>query len=181
MSNKVEVEKKAPREVCQQKYNSARIDLIVMVGLTVLNVVLAFTGSDSMMLFSAIVPYVAAIWSSMPEFAPVMIPLIAIAVISIAAYFICWILSKKHYGFMIAALCMFVLDTLALIGMYILMGDFSGILDFVIHALVLYYLIVGVINGIKLRKMPEEIEEEPIPVATLNGEAIETTQETKIN
>ena len=131
MNNKIE--KKAPREICQQKYNAARINLLLMVGLTVLNVIMAFVGSESMMLFSAIVPYVAAVWATMPEFAPVMIPLIAVAVISIAGYFVCWILSKKHYGFMIAALCMFVVDTFALIGLYLLMGDVSGILDFVIQ------------------------------------------------
>ena len=170
---------KPPREIAQQKYNSARVDLLVMIGLTVLNVVLAFTGSDSMMLFSAIVPYIAAVWASMPEFQTIMIPLIAIVVVSIAAYFICWIFSKKYFGFMIAALCMFVIDTIAVVLLY--MGDFSsGILDLAIHAIVLFYLINGVVSGIKLRKMPEETTEEPIPVATLNGEAIETAPTNEI-
>ena len=169
-----------PRAVAQQKYNTARINLILMVGLTVLNVVMAFTGSDSMMLFSAIVPYIAAVWATMPEFQSVMIPLIAIAVISIVAYFVCWIFSKKHYGFMIAALVIFVLDTLGLVGFYLLAGEVSGILDIAIHIWVLYYLILGVVNGVKLKNLPEEIEVEPIPVATLNGEAIENTQTNEI-
>ena len=171
---------KTPREICQQKYNTARINLLLMVGLTALNVVMAFVGSDSMMLFSAIVPYIASVWATMPEFAPVMVPLIAITVISLAAYFICWIFSKKHFGFMIAALVLFVIDTLALVGFYIFAGEVSGILDIAIHAWVLYYLIIGVINGAKLKKLPEEIEVEPIPTATLNGEAIENTQTNEI-
>lgn len=178
---------KTPREIAQQKYNTARVDLLVMIGLTVLNVVLAFTGSDSMMLFSAIVPYVAAVTAagfayeltSIPTFNPIIVPLIAIVVVSIAAYFICWIFSKKHFGFMIAALCMFIIDTVAVVLLY--MGDFSsGILDLAIHAIVLFYLINGVVSGIKLRKMPEETAEEPIPVATLNGEAIETAPTNEI-
>lgn len=171
-----------PRTVAQQKYNTARINLLLMIGLTVLNVVLAFIGSDTMMLFSATVPYIAAVWATMEEFQPIMIPLIALAVISIVSYFVCWIFSKKHFGFMIAALVLFVIDTLGLIVFYLWAGEIaSGILDIAIHAWVLYYLIIGVINGVKLKKLPEETYEEPIPVATLNGEAIETNQETKLN
>ena len=167
---------KMSREICQQKYSTARINLLLMVGLTVLNVIMAFVGSESMMLFSAIVPYIAAVWATMPEFATVMVPLVALAVISIAAYFVCWIFSKKHFGFMIGAFVLFVIDTIALIAFYILAGDIaSGILDIAIHAWVLYYLIIGVINGVKLKNLPEETYEEPIPVATLNGEAIDTT------
>ena len=154
----------SPREIAQQKYNTARINLILMVGLTVLNVVMAFVGSDSMMLFSAIVPYIAAVWATMPEFATVMVPLISLAVISVVAYFLCWIFSKKHFGFMIAALVLFVIDTLGLVGFYLLAGEVSGILDIVIHIWVLYYLILGVVNGVKLSKMPEEVQ------SSLNGD-----------
>lgn len=178
--NQNATETKGQGEICQQKYNTARINLLLMIGLTVLNVVLAFVGSDSMMLFSAIVPYIAAVWTTIPEFQPIIIPLIAIAVISIAAYLVCWIFSKKHYGFMIAALALFVIDTLALVAFYLWAGEVSGILDIVIHAWVLYYLIIGVINGVKLKKLPEETEGEPIPATTLNGEQIENTPTNEI-
>ena len=177
--NQNATETKGQREICQQKYNTARINLLLMIGFTVLNVVLAFTGSDTMMLFSAIVPYVAAGFATVPVFEPIIVPLIAIAVISIAAYLVCWIFSKKHYGFMIAALCMFAIDIVAVLFIY--MDDFSdGIIDIVFHAWILYYLIIGVINGVKLKKLPEETEGEPIPVATLNGEAIENTPTNEI-
>lgn len=165
-----------PRALAQQKYNTARANLLLMLGLTALNVVLAFVGSESMMLFSATVPYIAAVWATMAEFQTLLVPMIAIVVISIAAYLVCWIFSKKHFGFMIAALALFVLDTLALIGFYLWVGEISGIIDVVIHAWVLFYLVLGVINGIKLKKLPEDPEnpEEPTqPKTTLNGEAIE--------
>jgi hypothetical protein len=70
---------------------------------------------------------------------------------------------------MIAALVMFSLDTLFLIGLYILLGDAFGILDTLIHVWVLYYLIVGVINGVKLKKLPEE-EQEIITIEEENND-----------
>ena len=49
------------REQLQQKFNTSRMNLLLMMVLTVVNVVLFFTGSDSMMLFSASIPYFAVI------------------------------------------------------------------------------------------------------------------------
>lgn len=36
---------------------TARIDLILMIALTMLNIILLYTGSDTMMLFSVSLPY----------------------------------------------------------------------------------------------------------------------------
>ena len=57
---------------------------------------------------------------------------------------------------MIAALVIFSIDTVAWAGICILVGDISGIFDFLIHVLVLYYLIVGVINGHRLKQLSSE-------------------------
>lgn len=144
------------RQVAQQKYNIARNNLILMIALTILNVVVLILGSETMMLFSATVPYFAVgigFYSEIPFLFGVGI---AIAVVILIVYFLCWIFSKKHYGWMIAALVLFSLDTLAMIGMYLSIHDASGILDVVIHAFVLYYLIVGVRYGVQLKNMPVE-------------------------
>ena len=53
---------------------------------------------------------------------------------------------------MIGALVYFSLDSLLLL----LFFDVSFILDIVFHVWVLYYLIIGVISGIKLQNMPPE-------------------------
>lgn len=168
-ANQMPAQPLTPREQAQQKYNSARANLIIMLGFTVINVVLAFLGSESMLLFSATVPYLAAISATLEELQPMLIPLVAVIVVSIAAYLAFWIFSKKHYGFMIAALVFFIVDTLVLVGFYILLGEVSGILDVAIHAWVLYYLVIGVINGAKLRKLPPEETGEEKTEATLNG------------
>ena len=67
---------------------------------------------------------------------------------------------------MIGALVLFSLDTLALVGINLFIGEIPGIIDIAIHAWVLYYLIMGVVSGYKLKNMPQE------PQAEYNGEAM---------
>ena len=97
---------------------------------------------------------------------------LVIAGICLLAYLLCWIFSKKHYGWMIAALVMFIMDTLALVGIYLMIEDFSGIMDLLIHAWVLYYLFLGVTNGRKLKQLPEEVVEAESAVPMENANPI---------
>jgi hypothetical protein len=57
---------------------------------------------------------------------------------------------------LIAALVLMIVDTLALVGFYFLAGEISGILDFFFHAMILYYLISGVVASGRLKKLPPE-------------------------
>lgn len=141
------------REEAQKKYKNARNNLILMIAFTLINVVLLALGSDTMFLFSATVPYFVAALGI--ELTNLTIGLI-IAFIILLIYLICFIFSKKHYGWIVAALVLFVYDTICMCGLYFIVGDFSGIIDVVIHIWVLYYLIIGVKYGAQLKKMPEE-------------------------
>ena len=155
------------REMIQQKYKTARNNLLLMLILTVINIILYLVGSDTMMLFSATVPYFGVIIGSVSGSQIFFIFCACIAVAILILYLLCWILSKDHYGWMIVALVLFIIDTLAMIGMYLGMGEISGILDVVIHVWVLYYLIIGVKYGKQLKNMPEE------PVNELGAPSIE--------
>ena len=146
------------------KYNTARSNLILMVVLTAFNVILAATGSHSMMLFSATVPYLFAMLGTFEGMSELLVPGIVLALLGTVVYLVCWILSKKHYAWMIVALVLFSIDTLIMIGMYVLAGDFSGVIDVLIHIWVMYYLIAGVVNGVKLKNLPEEEAEEALEV-----------------
>ena len=143
----------------EQKYKYARENLLIMIALTVVNVILLFVKSDMMLLFSATVPYISAILGIgfvKSGILTISVLFFGIAFVSLAFYFLCWIFSKKHYGWMIAALVMFSIDTVVLVISYLLAEDFSGIVDFIIHAIVLFYLITGVINGRKLKNLSPE-------------------------
>ena len=146
-----------PRQLAENKYKAARGNLLLMLVFTLLNIVLLFTGSEIMLLFSATIPYYAVIFGVVSENAVFLTINVVIAAIGLLAYLLCWIFSKKRYGWMIAALVLFIMDTLAMVGLFLLAEEFSGILDLVFHVWVLYYLFLVVMNGRKLKELPEEV------------------------
>ncbi len=83
-----------------------------------------------------------------------------------AADSICWYLSKEKPVWMTVALVMFIIDTVAMVALFIWAEDSSGVLDAVIHVCVLYYLFMGVKNANLLKKLPEE---QPNPVNGFDG------------
>ena len=153
------------------RYNSARHNILLVIAFTLINSVLLFTGSDSYFLFSAAIPYymtlfgllytgrMPAEWYEGVEFQPdpdsVLYIYLAIAVVVVALYGLCWFLSKKHgYGWLVAALLFFVADTFAMF--YFTGFSADMILDFAFHIWVLVSLASGIIAAINLKKLPEE-------------------------
>lgn len=163
--NKTQAAAAGPRAIALQKYTSARQNLLLMIALTALNAIILAFGSNTMLLFSATVPYLAVVYGVVSESTPFLIACIFAAVGMLTAYFLCWLLSKKHYGWMIAAMVMFIIDTAVMVLHYLLIGDFSGILDVIIHVWVLYYLILGVRYGYQLKTLPEDPVAEPVAEA----------------
>lgn len=157
----------SPREQLEQKYKAARSNLLLTIILTVVNVVMLLTGSESMLLFSISVPFYAVVFGYFMEGTTMLITGCVIAAIMLAAYLLCWIFSKKRAGWLIAAMVLFIIDTVVMGLMYLLLEEASGIMDVLIHAWVLYYLIVGVISASKLKKMPPE---ETAVTAEVTGE-----------
>ena len=151
-----------PRQQAQARYNSARVNLLLMIILTAVNIILSFLKVDYYLLFSATIPYLSVVFASVSGYTEFLVVAVCIAAIILIVYLLCWIFSKKQYGWMIAALVLFALDTVAMAGFFIFTGEFSGILDAIIHVVVLYYLIMGTVSGVKLSKLPEEIEEEEL-------------------
>ncbi len=164
----IEVQRAAnQRSLAEEKFASARSNLLLMIGLSVINLVLLALGTNTMLLFSATIPYLiasvaAALDAAVLGFVLAMIPLLL--------YLLCWWKSEEHFGWMIAALVMFNLDTLVMVGTYVELGEISGIMDILIHAWVLYYLIIGMVYGRQLRTLPPA---EITPAAT--GESCEAT------
>lgn len=148
----------APRDQLQNTYNTARTNLLVLVVFTAINIVLLLVESDTMFLFSATVPYIALLMGMLTGITTAMVVGGCIAAISILLYLLCWIMSKKSPAWLVVALVFFVIDTVALAWLYISAGEISGIVDIVFHLWVLYYLVIGIINGNKLKKLPEEEE-----------------------
>ena len=180
--NKVPAQAFSPRQNLLSQYQAGRGNLLLVVIFTLINVILISFGQETYFLFSATLPYVIAVFGAifcgmMPdeyyddsdayrqmfESSKIYI-FVAVAVAIIALYFICFLLSGKRVGFLIAALTMFSLDTVFMLFFY----GFSMILDIFFHAWVLFYLIRGVSAHFKLKKMPEDSTPD-VPEADENG------------
>ncbi len=160
------------RQKLTARYNGARSNILLVIAFTLVNSVLLVAGSDSYFLFSAAIPYYLTLFGflytgRMPDdyyvgwddFSPVadsfLIVTVVAAVVIVALYALMWFLSKKHgYGWLVAALLLFVADTFAMF--YFTGFSVDMIMDFVFHAWVLVSLTSGIIAAINLKKLPEE-------------------------
>lgn len=141
------------RDRLQQKVKNGRGNLLVAMAFTLLNILLFFTGSEMMLVFSISVPYYVLIFTWAME---ILLAGLLDAAVVLVMYFLCWLLSKRRPVFLLIAAILFAVDTLCLILLYIWAQDFSGILDFGFHVLVLYYLFSGYAASRKLKALPEE-------------------------
>ena len=164
------------RAMLENKYRSARIDLLLVAIMTLINVIFVITGSDTYFLFSATVPYllsfVSALYCGMlsPEIyeyleidpataeflpAPVFYVALAIALIITALYVLAFFLSSKgRSGWLIFALVFFIIDTLIMFGYYGI--SFDMIIDYVFHAAVIVFLVIGIKARRTLDNLPTE-------------------------
>lgn len=158
------------RMLANGKVSIARNNLLLVIVFTVINIILTACNSGSYFLFSAFIPYFCAYIGAViyhypekmateigteitPEIATVCLVIgIVIAVLLLVSYLLCWIFSKRHYGWMIAALVLFSLDSIWLLINF----DLYYIMDILFHTYVIYYLIMGVQNGIRVKKAEAE-------------------------
>lgn len=153
---------RSEREILTKKYDQARMNLLLVIILTLVNILLLSFNDDTLILFSASVPYFVVAVGAATQIQAFLIAAYVIAAIILALYLICWILSKEHYGWFVAATVMFVVDTVCMVLLYVSFKDFSGISDALIHILILAYLIAGISAGIKLKKLPAETAPEVV-------------------
>ena len=160
------------RENWQNKYNSARGNLIAAIVFTVINILLLFIDGSSYFLFSIFVPYFITLigmtftgklpeeyytedWAGF-EFwdDSALIVMLVIAVVILGLYLLSWIFSKKNrMGWLIFALVIFCMDTLL---MLYFQGITESIIDIVFHVWVIVSLVNGIRAYVKLKELPEE-------------------------
>lgn len=183
------------RESLQNRYTSARGNLIGAVVFTVINIALLFLDGSSYFLFSIFVPYFIAlmgmmITGKMPEEFygedwvgyefldnSVLIVMLVIAVVILGIYLLSWIFSKKNrVGWLIFTLVIFCIDTLL---MLFLQGVRESIVDIVFHGWVIVSLARGIGAYYKLKKLPEEeiIKSKEVTGKTEEAEEAEGTVE----
>lgn len=159
-TNRQKVDKNSPGYIVSQ-YKAARANLLLALAFTVVNIILFLSAfhnhSDSFtyFLFSASLPYYSVVF----YYAELGVTVIIAAVLMLAVYLLCYFFSKKSYGWMIAALVFFCLDSLYLVFLALSNAEIfmDFILDIAFHAFVLFYLIQGVRYGKRYAAAEQEL------------------------
>ncbi|MBQ8183452.1 MAG: hypothetical protein IJ025_06110 [Clostridia bacterium] len=163
---------RTPRQILEAKYKGSANNLLLVILFTVINIVLLVTNTGSYFLFSAFLPYyfvdlgmyLCGMYPQEyyydvvdPQFfdKSFLIVVVAIAVVILLSYFLCWLFGrKKKPGFLIAALVLFVIDTIAMLCITGISTEM--IMDMIFHVWVIVSLSLGIVNYFKLKKLPEE-------------------------
>ena len=152
----------------EQQYKVSRMNLLLVLAFTFINMILALTKASFYMLFSASIPFeitVLGVLMADDYGIGFTVFMFGLSVVLLLPYLLSFIFSKKHFAWMIAALVWFSLDTVLFLILVVLAGgwDFSILLDFFFHAWIMFYLINGVRYGSRLRQLKKNAEIEKTP------------------
>lgn len=157
-------------EKCVKHYNLARLALLVMTVLTVVNIGWLIFDLDATSVFFAALPMMATRAGvmlyilDMPLYAVILCGVAV--VLLLAAYVVCWALSKERGGWMIVATILYGVDLLAMAysvisSFVIAMADGLStdllviILSVLFEAVVMFFLFRGVLAKRKMKKIDQ--------------------------
>lgn len=158
--------RKVNPETLLRRMLSTRHSLLVVLIFTVVNLVMLMVGSQRYVLFSASIPYhLTAFGLNMDirmgteGIGMYTLITLGISVAVLLLYLVCWLKSKRHPRSMVAALVVFILDTLVLV-ILCLSRDLVAkrIVDLVIHAWVILELLRFISANNQLNRMIEEFD-----------------------
>lgn len=162
----------AQRQELENKYKSARMNLLIIIAFTAVNMISLATNLNTYFLFSANIPYfltfIGAFFCGMfpKEYyiegglegmfffnKSFFVIMLVISILILGLYFLCWLLSKNGKALWLkVALGLFIADTAL---MLILGSSGSFIIDLAFHIWVIVILISGIKANKELSTMPE--------------------------
>ena len=172
MSKRQSVDKNS-REYQLDRMARGRGTLLLIIIFTVVNLAFVLMDLGTYFLFSVSVPYylvsycmgldnffVDGPWDTIGSNTQMALVIGAVILI---IYLLCWLLAKKHSGWMVAATVLFVVDSLALvwISFALLVRPMNNIVDFLMHIWALVQMIQACVAGGKLRRMDREEPGDP--------------------
>lgn len=142
----------------RKKYRTARVNALTMICLTAVNILTLLTDIGFYFPFSASFPYLLFDTEGLAAGETLSVVLLIVMLLCMAAFLLCYFLSAKRYSAMVGLLVLFSVD-FALLGLVIAMfigtGEKDAAISFVIdaafHCWILYYLIVGVTAGKRIK------------------------------
>ena len=136
------VDKNSPEYLLKQ-VAGGRYSLLLILIFTVVNLVLLLVDANRYFLFSASVPYYFTAFGMEMDsvvsggIGTYTITALVISLMILGVYLACWLLSKKHIGWLTAALVLFCVDTAGLL-VFSYLFETSNLLDILLHAWAIY-------------------------------------------
>lgn len=144
---------KGSLEYDERQISMSRGAILLVQCLTVVNLGLLIAGSNTYLLFAASAPYYLTIMARGFDLAAsgavnggYTWAALVFSALVLGLYLLCWLLSKKNPKWLTVSLILFTVDTicLALLCRFVFGGFTDSIMDFFMHAWVIYELYVGV-------------------------------------
>lgn len=159
---------KNSREYLVKTVAAGRYAVLMVMIFTVVNLVLLLLDRRQLLLFSASVPYYLTLFARAMDngFSPTgwhvtgrcTFFAMAVSVVILTAYLICWLQCMGKRGFLTAALVMFSADTLALVLLELFLGGnlLNDVFEFFLHGWAIWQMAAGVHAHTKLRQLPKQ-------------------------
>lgn len=159
------VDKNSPEYLTKQ-VAGGRYSLLLILIFTVVNLVLLLVDANRYFLFSASVPYYFTAFGIGMDSAisggigTYTITALVISLMILGVYLACWLLSKKHIGWLTAALVLFSVDTVGLLlfTFALLDSPLGNLTDILFHAWAIFELAQAIHCAGKLKKLSPQPE-----------------------
>ena len=151
-------------------YQRGRNNLLSALLVSVVNIILGAVEATFYFPFCAWLPYQFGYLGILQLMEFDALPLVSqrltlgyllIAVVALVVLLLCWIFSRKHFGWLITAFVLFSLDLGVLVWSSVSFQLPELLLDIFFHIWILVILFLGLRAGIRARKMPSHISAEP--------------------
>ncbi len=148
---------------------SGRSNLMMMMILTGVNILLYTLKTSISFPFSAFLPQLSLLLGVLNygETGSVLILLLGLGgfVIMAGTYILCYVKTKTNYNWFKTALVLFAIDTIAYLYFMLPAMDITTIINMLFHVWLLYYLVIAVDAGSKLKKLLIKENEESMLTA----------------
>lgn len=151
MNNRENMAEKGSQVYYERQVAAGRSAVLLVLGLTVINLVMVLLGLDFYLLFSISLPYYLTVIARSLDIAagaalgPYTWAALAVSGAVLGGYLLCWFRSGKQQKWLKVALVLCILDTICLVLFCLFVfGDFLGsIVDILMHGWVIYEIAVS--------------------------------------
>ena len=153
--------KPSRKDIAEARYKNARIYLLMVTVISVINVIFFLMGVDRFYLVSTVIPYMAVLFRDMYAGTTLAWIALAVGLIYLSLMVLFWVLSRRNPGWLIAGSALYALDMIPVVMMYRVSGERVFLVSLVLHCVLLAIIAHGIISRYRLNNGSEALGEVP--------------------